>query len=66
VADSNQIHTYSANGGSLYCGTCLHGYCHSYASFYLVSGAAGGAMDASNLLKPMFGRGELRCIEQQH
>ncbi|KAJ4758115.1 hypothetical protein LUZ62_068490 [Rhynchospora pubera] len=26
------------------------------------AGAAGGAMDASNLLKPMLGRGELRCI----
>lgn len=25
-------------------------------------GAAGGAMDAGNLLKPMLGRGELRCI----
>jgi hypothetical protein len=36
VPDSNQIHAYSANGGSLYCGTFLHGYCHSFASFYLV------------------------------
>ncbi|KAJ3679174.1 hypothetical protein LUZ60_017185 [Juncus effusus] len=26
------------------------------------AGAVGGAMDASNLLKPMLGRGELRCI----
>ncbi|CAL9233969.1 unnamed protein product [Arabidopsis halleri] len=26
------------------------------------AGAMGGAMDASNLLKPMLGRGELRCI----
>ncbi|KNA10130.1 hypothetical protein SOVF_147290 [Spinacia oleracea] len=26
------------------------------------AGATGGAMDASNLLKPMLGRGELRCI----
>lgn len=26
------------------------------------TGATGGAMDASNLLKPMLGRGELRCI----
>ncbi|XP_078438980.1 chaperone protein ClpB3, mitochondrial-like [Wolffia australiana] len=26
------------------------------------AGASGGAMDASNLLKPMLGRGELRCI----
>ncbi|KAJ8640439.1 hypothetical protein MRB53_017133 [Persea americana] len=26
------------------------------------AGAANGAMDASNLLKPMLGRGELRCI----
>ncbi|EOA26518.1 hypothetical protein CARUB_v10022572mg [Capsella rubella] len=26
------------------------------------TGAMGGAMDASNLLKPMLGRGELRCI----
>ncbi|BAF08010.2 Os02g0181900, partial [Oryza sativa Japonica Group] len=26
------------------------------------AGAAGGAMDAGNLLKPMLGRGELRCI----
>ena len=25
-------------------------------------GATGGAMDAGNLLKPMLGRGELRCI----
>jgi hypothetical protein len=62
VPDSNQIHAYSANGGSLYRDTCLHGHCHYYASFYLVSGAAGGAMDAGNLLKPMLGRGELRCI----
>ena len=28
----------------------------------LVSGATNGAMDAGNLLKPMLGRGELRCI----
>lgn len=27
-----------------------------------LTGAAGGAMDAGNLLKPMLGRGELRCI----
>ncbi|XP_057800561.1 chaperone protein ClpB4, mitochondrial-like [Salvia miltiorrhiza] len=27
-----------------------------------MSGATGGAMDAGNLLKPMLGRGELRCI----
>jgi len=50
---------------SLYCGTwsaTLHEYYHSYASFNLASGAAGGAMDAGNLLKPMLGRGELRCI----
>ena len=26
------------------------------------AGASGGSMDASNLLKPMLGRGELRCI----
>ena len=26
------------------------------------AGASGGAMDASNLLKPMLARGELRCI----
>ena len=26
------------------------------------AGAAGGAMDASNLLKPLLARGELRCI----
>jgi len=26
------------------------------------AGATGGAMDAGNLLKPMLGRGELRCI----
>ena len=26
------------------------------------AGATGGAMDASNLLKPMLARGELRCI----
>ncbi|PNH11570.1 Chaperone protein ClpB3, chloroplastic, partial [Tetrabaena socialis] len=26
------------------------------------AGASGGAMDASNLLKPMLSRGELRCI----
>ncbi|CAI9092627.1 OLC1v1027923C2 [Oldenlandia corymbosa var. corymbosa] len=26
------------------------------------AGAAGGALDAGNLLKPMLGRGELRCI----
>lgn len=26
------------------------------------AGATGGSMDASNLLKPMLGRGELRCI----
>lgn len=33
---------------------------------YLISvvgaGATAGAMDASNLLKPMLARGELRCI----
>lgn len=28
----------------------------------LYVGAASGAMDAGNLLKPMLGRGELRCI----
>uniref|UniRef100_K3YPM3 Clp R domain-containing protein n=1 Tax=Setaria italica TaxID=4555 RepID=K3YPM3_SETIT len=28
----------------------------------VVGAAAGGAMDAGNLLKPMLGRGELRCI----
>lgn len=28
----------------------------------LSAGATGGAMDAGNLLKPMLGRGELRCI----
>ena len=27
-----------------------------------VAGATNGAMDAGNLLKPMLGRGELRCI----
>lgn len=27
-----------------------------------IAGATNGAMDASNLLKPMLGRGELRCI----
>lgn len=27
-----------------------------------LSGATSGAMDAGNLLKPMLGRGELRCI----
>jgi ATP-dependent Clp protease ATP-binding subunit ClpA len=26
------------------------------------SGSGGGGMDAGNLLKPMLGRGELRCI----
>ena len=26
------------------------------------AGATGGSMDASNLLKPMLARGELRCI----
>jgi hypothetical protein len=26
------------------------------------AGATSGAMDAGNLLKPMLGRGELRCI----
>ena len=30
--------------------------------FFLTSGATSGAMDAGNLLKPMLGRGELRCI----
>ena len=30
--------------------------------FSLVLGATNGAMDAGNLLKPMLGRGELRCI----
>jgi len=34
----------------------------SYLLFILLIGAAGGAMDAGNLLKPMLGRGELRCI----
>ena len=29
---------------------------------HLCAGATGGAMDAGNLLKPMLGRGELRCI----
>uniref|UniRef100_A0ACD5YNF8 Uncharacterized protein n=1 Tax=Avena sativa TaxID=4498 RepID=A0ACD5YNF8_AVESA len=28
----------------------------------VLQGATGGAMDAGNLLKPMLGRGELRCI----
>jgi hypothetical protein len=28
----------------------------------LLAGATSGAMDAGNLLKPMLGRGELRCI----
>ena len=31
-------------------------------SSYLPLGATNGAMDAGNLLKPMLGRGELRCI----
>ncbi|KAL2939968.1 Chaperone protein ClpB4 mitochondrial [Bienertia sinuspersici] len=36
---------------------------NSLASFHNKSaGATGGAMDAGNLLKPMLGRGELRCI----
>lgn len=30
--------------------------------FKFLSGATNGAMDAGNLLKPMLGRGELRCI----
>ena len=29
---------------------------------FSASGATNGAMDAGNLLKPMLGRGELRCI----
>ena len=29
---------------------------------HLIPGATNGAMDAGNLLKPMLGRGELRCI----
>lgn len=29
---------------------------------FFLSGATNGAMDAGNLLKPMLGRGELRCI----
>jgi ATP-dependent Clp protease ATP-binding subunit ClpB len=29
---------------------------------FLMLGATNGAMDAGNLLKPMLGRGELRCI----
>ena len=29
------------------------------------AGASGGSMDAGNLLKPMLGRGELRCIGKQ-
>ncbi|RWW70846.1 hypothetical protein BHE74_00021452 [Ensete ventricosum] len=35
-----------------------------YWSFVVLynTGATGGAMDAGNLLKPMLGRGELRCI----
>jgi len=32
------------------------------AAIYSYLGAMDGAMDASNLLKPMLGRGELRCI----
>lgn len=34
----------------------------SKLSYYFSSGATNGAMDAGNLLKPMLGRGELRCI----
>ncbi len=33
-----------------------------FISIHLVTGATNGAMDAGNLLKPMLGRGELRCI----
>jgi ATP-dependent Clp protease ATP-binding subunit ClpB len=29
---------------------------------HLITGATSGSMDAGNLLKPMLGRGELRCI----
>lgn len=35
---------------------------HFDLHLHLISGATNGAMDAGNLLKPMLGRGELRCI----
>ncbi|OEL18881.1 Chaperone protein ClpB2, chloroplastic [Dichanthelium oligosanthes] len=33
-----------------------------FMNVHLIPGATNGAMDAGNLLKPMLGRGELRCI----
>lgn len=45
-------------GCSFYC----NDFKESLAFFLFLSGATNGAMDAGNLLKPMLGRGELRCI----
>lgn len=42
---------------------CCSTVIKDYTIFFLFSsGATNGAMDAGNLLKPMLGRGELRCI----
>ena len=49
-ASAHTSHSYNAR--------TLHIQIHTVVG----AGAAGGAMDAGNLLKPMLGRGELRCI----
>jgi len=38
------------------------GFDADWCLYISISGATNGAMDAGNLLKPMLGRGELRCI----
>lgn len=38
------------------------GYDDNFDADNIFPGATNGAMDAGNLLKPMLGRGELRCI----
>ncbi|RZC53931.1 hypothetical protein C5167_012789 [Papaver somniferum] len=40
----------------------LMSFCLLHIRTYNIVGTKGGAMDAGNLLKPMLGRGELRCI----
>lgn len=41
---------------------CIWSSSKSKQNYLVISGATNGAMDAGNLLKPMLGRGELRCI----
>ncbi|KAL0735832.1 hypothetical protein Bca4012_012042 [Brassica carinata] len=45
-----------------YNNSSLHFSCDDSEESFVLSGATNGAMDAGNLLKPMLGRGELRCI----